>query len=968
MIQRTTVWALSNRGLVIAAALLLLAVGAYIAPTMPVDVFPDLTAPTVTVITEAHGMTPTEVETQVTFPIETALNGGPSVRRVRSSTAAGISVAWVEFDWGADIYKARQVVSERVGLVVENLPPEAGRPTLSPISSIMGEILFLSLTSDRHSGIELRTLADTQIRRRLLAVAGVSQVTPIGGGEKQYQVVLDPMKLNAYQVSVADVAKALEETNQNASAGFMVEGAQEYVVQGVGRVRSTADIAETVVVRRKGLPVKVAQLGHVRIGEAVKRGEGSSMGKPAVILGIQKQPDANTLRLTRALDDVLDEIEEALPEGIKINRHVFRQSDFIEVAVRNVVQAVRDGGIFVIAIVVLFLLNLRAAFISLLAIPLSLIAAVIAFKAFGATINTMTLGGLAIAIGVLSDNAVVVVENIFRRLRENAARSEGERRPVGQVVLAASLEIQRPIVYATLIVILVVTPVFFLSGVEGRLLAPLGVAYAVSVLASLVVALTVTPVLSHLLLPATATAHAEKESVVIRMCKGLYRPVIRTVLGRSWSTVAMPALALLGLALCAVPRLGRAFLPEFNEGTLTISAVTLPGTSLAESNEMGRLAEEIMLSHGEVVATARRTGRAELDEHAMGVESAEIDVSLNWGRRSKEEFLGELRRALSVLPGMNFIIGQPISHRIDHMLSGTRASIAVKIFGEDLYTLRALAEKARSLMAEVPGVVDLSVEQQMDIPVLKVEFDRQSLARYGLRITDLSATLETAFMGRAVSRVLEGRNAFDLVVRIGPGDKPDMNWIENLPVDAADGCKVPLKALARIRKDMGPNAISRENVQRKIVVMCNVADRDVTSVVEDIRARVDAGDTIPKGYYVQYSGQFESAQETGRVLSVLGVLVITAIAFLLYMAFGSYRDALLVLSNLPLALIGGVAGVFLSGGTLSVASMIGFITLLGIATPNGIVLVSHIRHLLKSGEETEIRVAVERGALERLAP
>lgn len=972
MLNTVIRFSLSNRALVIVAALALLGGGGYVAATMPVDVFPDLTAPTVTVITEARGMAPEEVETLISFPIEAAMNGAANVRRVRSATAVGISVVWVEFAWGTDIYAARQAVTEKLGLVAGALPPDAGRPLLAPISSIMGEILFLALTSDRHGPIELRTAAQTVIRRRLLAVSGVSQVTPIGGGEKQYQVVLSPSRLQAYAVSVSEVAKHLGETNQNASAGILVEGGRELLIQGIGRVRTEADIADTVVAVREGVPIRVGQLGVVRIGEALKRGEGSARGEPAVILGIQKQPGANTLALTRRLDATLDEIAATLPEGMRIDRHVFRQANFIETAVHNVEIALRDGGILVVLVVFLFLANLRASLITLLAIPLSLVSAVLALKALGASINTMTLGGMAIAIGELVDDAVIDVENVSRRLRENTLLPPEQRHRSIAVVYQASVEVRTSVVFATLIILLVFLPVFFLGGVEGRLLKPLGVAYVVSLAASLVVALTITPALCSLLLPKSRAILRGHDPLVVRALKRVYGRFLQSTLRRPW-LVAAPTVALLAAALLAVPFLGQAFLPEFNEGSLTINAVTLPGTSLNESDALGRVVERILLDHPEVTGVARRTGRAELDEHAQGVEAAEIDVSFTLppGER-KDAFLAVLRNDFSLVPGMNITIGQPISHRIDHMLSGTRANIAVKVFGEDLYKLRSLAEQVRAAAAGVPGVVDLSVEQQMDIPIVKVRFDRPAIARHGLTVGDVATTLETAFRGQTVSQVLEGRNAFPLVVRVGDPNALTSDSIDRLAVDTPTGAKLPLGALARIQRSTGPNQITRENVQRKIVVMCNVSGRDVGSVVQDIRDRV--GQRVPigrgeyQGYYIEYGGQFQSAQETTRLLTALGVAVVGGIGFLLALAFGSVRDALLVMVNLPFALVGGVAGVYLSGGVLSVASLVGFITLLGIATRNGIMLVTHIRHLQQAEGVADFHEAVYRGAMERLAP
>jgi CzcA family heavy metal efflux pump len=960
-------WSLQNRSLVLAAAFLLLVSGTYFALRLPVDVFPDLTAPTVTVITEAHGMAPTEVESQVTFPIEATLNGASDVRRVRSSTAVGISVVWVDFDWGTDIYAARQIVSEKLALVAGSLPPEVERPILAPISSIMGEILFISLASDRHTGIELRTTAETVLRRRLLSVPGVSQVTPIGGETKQYQAVLAPSKLHAHGIAASLAMEALAASNENVSAGFLIEGGSEYLATGFGRVRSVEDIGNTVVAAPDGVPVRVVDLGTVRIGEAPKRGEGSANARPAVILGIQKQPGANTLALTRTLDAVLDDLQKKLPEGMKIDKRIFRQADFIEIAVRNVQHALRDGGLLVVLVVLFFLANVRATLITLVAIPLSLVAAVLALDALGATINTMTLGGMAIAIGALVDDAIIDVENVFRRLRENAALLPEKRRPAFDVVYEASVEIRGSIVFATLIIVLVFVPLFFLPGVEGRLLQPLGLAYVVALSASLIVAMTVTPVLCYLLLPGSKAVLRGQEPRMVHALKTGYARILDPVLRHPWLVTATAVLLLLA-AIGAATFLGRAFLPEFNEGALTISAVTLPGSALRESDALGRVVEETLLSHPEVVSVARRTGRAELDEHAQGVEASELDVSFQTKDRPRAQFLEALRRDFSLVPGMNITIGQPISHRIDHMLSGTRASIAVKVFGEDLYQLRLLAESVRGAMATVPGVVDLSVEQQMDVPILKVAFDRDALARHALKIREVARTLEAALQGVTVSRVLEGRNSFDLVVRIAEGDTWNPQTIGSLFVDTPAGPKVPLDVLARITKEAGPNAVSRENVERKIVVMCNVAGRDVASVVEDSRNLIEPIVAAEPGYRVEYGGQFEAAAEASRLLAILGIAIVIAVGFLLHLAFRSARDALLVMVNLPLALIGGVAGVFVSGGVLSVASLIGFITVFGIATRNGIMLVSHIRHLQEKEGISDFREAVFRGAIERLAP
>jgi CzcA family heavy metal efflux pump len=976
MTDRLIEFALRHRALVLVAAALLLGFGTHTAWRMPVDVFPDLTAPTVVVITEAHGMAPLEVEMTVTLPIESALNGAPGVRRVRSSTAVGISTVWVEFDWGTDPYRARQIIGEKLPTVAATLPPEVESPRLMPETSIMGEILFLALTSDRQTPTEMHTWADTVLRRRLLAVPGVASVTPTGGGERQFQVVLSPARMTAHGVAMRQVVEALQESNENISAGFLNDRGSEYLVTGVGRYQSLADIGETVVALRDGVPTRLVDLGEVRVGESPRRGEACANGQPAVLLGVSKQPGANTLALTRELDVVLDELEQTMPAGMRLNRHVFRQANFIEVAIRNVQTALLEGVGLVVLVVVLFLANTRASVITVLAIPLSLVAAVLALQALGQTINTMTLGGMAIAIGALVDDAVIDVENVFRRLRLNALLPAAQRRPALAVVLAASVEIRRSIVFATLIIALVFTPLFFLSGVEGRLLRPLGEAYLVALLASLVVAVTVTPVLCSLLLPNSPAVQRGAEPRLVHWLQGHYARLLEPVLNHPWR-VTLPALGLFVAALGATPFLGRSFLPEFNEGSLTLTVSTLPGTALPESARLAHLVDEALLRHPEVVNVGRRTGRAELDEHSLGVEASEIEVSLRMQDRSKAEFLAALRQDLAGIPGLSINLGQPISHRIDHMLSGTRSSIAVKLFGPDLDGLRTLGEEVRQAMSGVRGVVDLSVEPQVGVPVLRVQFDRPALARHGLHVREVDSALQAAIQGLQVGSVLEGQNAFPLVIRLadpplppsGPLTPPwSPDTLGELLIDTPDGAKVPLRTLARLLKDTGPNTISREQVERKLVVSANVAGRDLSSVVRDLQQRVQPLVEAHPDYRVDYGGQFESAGDAGRVLLLLGLGVVAGIALLLHLAFGSARDAFLVMLNLPLALIGGVAGVFASGGVLSVASLIGFITVFGIATRNGIMLVSHIRHLQEREGLTELRAAVVRGALERLAP
>ena len=965
--KRLIQWSIDHHWLVVLMSAALLVAGVWTARDMPVDVFPDLTAPTVTILTEGHGMAPDEMEPLVTFPIEASINGAAGVRRVRSATAVGISVVWVEFDWGTDIYLARQLVAEKLSLVSSSLPPQVERPILAPISSIMGEILFFALSSESDDPLTLRTVADTVVRRRLLAVRGVSQVTPIGGAERQFQVIAHPQALRANRVSLTELLDAVRGASGNTSAGIYTEGPQEYVLQAIGRVRSVDDIGNSVIGLRGTRSVLVRDVADVREAAALKRGEGSRSGKPAVIVGVQKQPGANTIDVTARLDRELDALQQELSGGITIDRRIFRQSDFIEVAVANVIKALRDGGLLVIVVVLVFLANLRAAAITLTAMPLSLVAAVLVLRGSGATINTMTLGGMAIAIGALVDDAIIDVENVVRRLRENQSKPPAERQPASAIVRDATLEIRTSIVFATVIIVMVFLPIFGLSGIEGRLLTPLAVAYIVALGTSLVVAMLVTPALCFAFLPNSASVLRGHDGGLARTLKARFAQLLPYALDRPVFVMALCGV-MLASAVVATLRFGTAFLPEFHEGSLTISVNTLPGTSLAKSDEIGRRVEQILLMEPEVVATARRQGRAEYDEHVQGVEAAEIDVGLREGERPREELLAGLRRAFSVLPGTNVTLGQPISHRIDHMLSGTRANIAVKVFGDDLLTLRRLGENVRNAMRAVPGVADLSLEQQMDIPVIRFVLNRTAIASYGLKAREVAEAIETSFAGTTVGRVFDRATSFDLVVKLDADAGVDFERIADLPIDTPTGETVPIRVLADVRRETGPNMILRENVQRRIVISCNVAGRDLGSVVNDIRQAVSQAVSMPAGYRVEYGGQFESQQSASERLLLLGAAVVVGLFVMLVLAFGNSRDALLVMLNLPLALIGGVAGVFLSGAVLSVASMIGFITLFGIATRNGIMLVSHIRHLVEFEHVTSFREAVERAAHERLVP
>ena len=966
MLDRLIRGSIRNRLSVIVLAAGLLVVGGWVALRMPVDVFPDLTAPTVTVLTEAHGMAPEEVELLVTFPLETAVNGATAVRRVRSSTSQGISIVWVEFDWGTDIFRARQTVSEKLQLVASTLPPDVGPPVLAPVTSIMGEVLLVAVTGDeRVTPMEMRTEAEWTIRRRLLAVPGVAQVIPLGGDVRQYQVHVHPDRLAARGVTLADVVRTAGGSNLNASGGLVTEGGQEYLLRGIGRAGSLEEIGATMVARREGGAVLIRDVADVQVGPAVRIGEGSANAGPAVILSIQKQPDTNTIELTERIDATLAAIAPTLPEGMSLNPGIFRQADFIDTAVENVLEALRDGALLVVVILFLFLWSGRTTFISVLAIPLSLVASVLVLSLLGITINTMTLGGMAIAIGALVDDAVIDVENVFRRLRENRLLPEGEREPPDEVVFRGSKEIRASIVTATLIISVVFLPLFFLSGIEGRMLRPLGIAYVVAILASLLVALTVTPALASFLLPGSRGLARDRETWVVRNLTSAYARVLGPAL--RFPTMVLGGAALLVLVAAAlIPTLGRSFLPEFQEGTLVLSAVTLPGTSLAESGALGRRLEEILLDHPAVAETARRTGRAELDEHAQGSNSAEIDVRLDLEGREYGEVLEELRTAVAVVPGIQVTFGQPIGHRIDHMLSGTRASIAVNVFGPELGELRRLAREIETVVAAVPGTADVTMEQQADVPQLRIRMDRGAMAAEGVTPAELAEAIDVAFAGDVVSQVLEDRRAVDLVVRYAGAWREDAAAVRNSWISLPDGRFVTLEALASVDRDAGPNMISRENVQRKIVVQANTAGRDVGSVVEEIRGEVEEQVSLPDGYYLEYGGQFEAAGEATRLILGLSLVSLTLIVLLLYGEFGSFRQAFLVLVNLPLALVGGVVAVVLAGGVLNLATLVGFITLFGIAVRNGILMVSHYNHLLDEGVPLE--EAVWRGSMERLNP
>jgi len=983
MVELLVRWSLKNRTLVVLLALVVSLAGAWLGMKMPIDVLPDLTAPTVTVVTEGQSLSPQEMEAQVTIPIEGALNGASGVRRVRSGTALGLSVVWVEFDWDTDITQARQVVSERLALVAGRLPAEAGTPKLTPASSIMGEVLFLSLVSKPHDDLALRTTAQTLVRRRLLTVSGVSQVSLLGGSVQQYQIVLAQERLRAFGLEASDVVLALEQTSGNVSGGVLVEGPRELVVEGVGRARSLEDLAATVVDFRDGRSIRVADLGLVRIGAAARRGSGASAVRgpegtveieEAVILAVQKQPGVGTLELTRALDRALDEITAELPAGMSLRRNLFRQATFIERAVQNTGTALIEGAAMVVLVVLIFLASLRTSVVTLVVLPVSVLTTSVVLY-FTGGINTMTLGGLAIAIGALVDDAIIDVENIVRRLRENRALPEEQRRGALEVVYSASIEVRASIVLATAIILLAFSPLFFLSGIEGKLLMPLGVAFTVALAVSLLVALTLTPALCAWSLPESKAIREAREARFVQGLKRAYQPLLQWSLDRP---LLLAFLGLLGLAGAGVglSRSGAGFLPEFNEGAMTIGLVTEPGTSLEQSTAIARKVDQALMRHPEILAVGRRTGRAEEDEHVQGVEASEIDLTLDMQRpqsvgqplRTREELLAALRSELGAIPGVQASFGQPISHRIDHMLSGTRAGIAIKIHGNDLLALRETGAAVQSIIQQVPGVVDVSAEQQSMVPSLRVVIDRERLLRHGLRIEAANQALRQGTAGTKAGQILDGPDAWDIVVRSNADSPASADALSQLRVPKPDGSWIPLSAVADIHEDRVPNFISREALDRKFVVSCNVQGRDLGAAVADIRTAIEAKLPRREGIRIEYGGQFESAQSTRLRLLIIGAAITLIVVLLLFWMFHSIRDTILVLANMPLALIGAVAGVHASGGVLTVASMIGFITVFGIAVRNGIMLISHIRHLQQEEGVSDLREAVRRAALERLSP
>ena len=972
MLNKIIGFSLQNRILVLVASVLLLIGGTYTAMHTEVDVFPDLNAPTVVIMTEANGMAAEEVEQLVTFPVETAVNGATGVRRVRSSSTNGFSVVWVEFDWDTDIYLARQIVSEKLAVVNESLPANVGKPTLGPQSSILGEMLIVGLTADSTSMLDLRTIADWTIRPRLLSTGGVAQVAVLGGDIKEYQVQLDPERMRHYGVTLSEVMNITREMNLNANGGVLYEYGNEYIVRGVLSTDKVDQIAKAVVRSNgvSGAPILLEDIADVQIGAKLpKLGTASERGKHAVLLTVTKQPATSTLELTDKLEASLKDLQKNLPPDVKVSTDIFRQSRFIESSIGNVKKSLFEGGIFVVIVLFLFLANIRTTVISLVTLPLSLIASILALHYMGFTINTMSLGGMAIAIGSLVDDAIVDVENVYKRLHENRLKPAGEQLPILEVVFNASKEVRMPILNSTLIIIVSFVPLFFLSGMEGRMLVPLGIAFIVALAASTVVALTVTPVLCSYLLGKEKTKKQNNEnsdSAVARKMKQWYGSALTFVLGHKKGVLG-GIIGLFVVALGCFFTLGRSFLPPFNEGSFTINISSLPGISLEESDKMGHRAEELLLSIPEIQTVARKTGRAELDEHALGVNVSEIEAPFELKDRSRSELVAEVREKLGTIVGANVEIGQPISHRIDAMLSGTKANIAIKLFGDDLNRMFTLGNEIKSAIQGIPGIADLNVEQQIERPQLVISPKREMLAKYGISLPEFSEFVNVCLAGEAVSQVYEKGKSFDLTVRVKDNLRDEMEKIRNLMIDTGDGQKIPLNYVAEIRSAMGPNTISRENVKRKIVISANVADRDLRSVVNDIQAQVDAQIKLPEGYHIEYGGQFESEQAASRTLALTSFMSIVVIFLLLYHEFRSVKESAIILINLPLALIGGVFALLITTGEVSIPAIIGFISLFGIATRNGMLLISHYNHLQQE-EGYGVYDSVIRGSLDRLNP
>lgn len=965
MLNKIIQFSLNNRLIVLIAAVLLLIGGLYTAKNMEIDVFPDLNAPTVVVMTEANGMAPEEVERLVSFPIETAVNGATDVRRVRSSSTTGFSVVWVEFDWGTDIYKARQIVTEKLATLGDALPENIGQPTLGPQSSILGEIMIIGLTADSTSLLDLRTLADWIIRPRLLSTGGVAQVTVIGGDIKEYQILVDPGRMKHYGVTLDEVLQVTRNMNQNTSGGILYEYGNEYIVRGVLQSTDAAELGKAVIKKVGESPILISDVADVKIGEKTpKLGIASERTKSAVLMTVTKQPNTNTIELTDKLDASIADLQKSLPADVKVTTDIFRQERFINNSINNVQKSLYEGSIFVVIILFIFLMNGRTTFISLMALPLSLLSSILALKMMGLTINTMSLGGMAIAIGSLVDDAIIDVENVFKRLRENRQKPKDEQQSVLTVVFEASKEVRMPILNSTLIIVTSFIPLFFLSGMEGRMLVPLGIAFIVALFASTVIALTVTPVLCSYLLGNKRKNKEEKEPVFVVKLKSVYEKSLHWALQKQKIVLGITGLLLLS-AVIIFFTFGRNFLPPFNEGSFTITINTLPGISLEESDKIGRQAEEAILSIPEIQTVGRKTGRAELDEHSFGVNSSEIEAPFMLKDRSQEEVIAELREKLNAIPGISVEIGQPISHRIDHMLSGTKANIAIKLFGTDLNKMYSLGNEIKSSIESIEGVADLNVEQQVERPQLKIVPKREMLARYGITLPEFSEFVSVMLSGEVVSQVYESGMTFDLTLKVADNYKDQADKIRNLMIDAGDR-KIPFEYVADITSSTGPNTVNRENAQRKIVVSANVAGRDLRSVVNDIREKVDAEIVLPEGYHIEYGGQFESEQAASRTLLIASVFAILIIFLLLYNQFRDATQSAVILLNLPLALIGGVYAILFTSGEISIPAIIGFISLFGIATRNGILLMAHYNDLGYHGYS--LNHSILQGSLDRLNP
>lgn len=966
MLNKIIKYALDNRLLVVFGAVILLVTGGYVTTRMEVDIFPELTAPTVVVMTEAHGMAPEEVEKLVTFPIETSVNGATDIRRVRSSSSMGFSIVWVEFDWGTDIYNARQTVAERLVAVRAILPAQAGDPFIAPQSSLLGEIMIIALTSEEKTPMELRTIAEWNIRPRLLSIGGVAQVTTIGGEFKEYQILVNPEKMKYYDVSLSELIETSKSMNENAAGGFIEQHGNTFMVRGVVRTTNIAELENAVVKIKNGFPVKISDVAKVKTGGSPKIGDGSYSGNDAVLVTITKQPNVNTIALTDNINESIMDIQNNLGNTVDFHTDIFEQAKFIETSINNVKKALIEGSFFVIIILFLFLMNYRTTLISLLAIPLSLLVSILVLKALGFTINTMSLGGMAIAIGSLVDDAIIDVENVYKRLRQNVSCKTIHRENPLKIIYEASIEIRPSIMNATLIIIVAFIPLFFLDGMEGRMLKPLGISYIVALFASLIVAITITPVLcSYLLTNEKRIKRHKHGSWLEQRLRKIYYGSLKRVL--QYKRTVVVAAAILFIATVIVfAQFGSNFLPPFNEGSLTINLNSLPGISLKESNKIGRKAEMILLDIPEIKTLARRTGRAELAEHSFGVNVSELDVPFELKNRSRQEFLADVRSRLGKIKGATIEVGQPITHRMDHMLSGTKANIAIKLFGNDLNEMYQVANSIKYEIEDIDGIGDLFVEQQVEIPQLKIKPNRDMLAKYGIPLNRFLEFINYAFAGEKVSDVFEGEKAFDLVLRFDDEYRDNIESIREAMIDTHDGKKIPLYYVADIVSSSGPNTINRENVQRKIVVSVNVAGRDVGSVVNDIRERVDEYIVLPQGYRIEYGGQFESAENASRILAVTSIMALLIIFLILYQEFKQLKLAAIILVNLPLALIGGVIAIWISSAVISIPAIIGFITLFGIATRNGILLISRYQNMNKKG--VKLHDAVLRGSLDRLNP